>query len=131
MQPVIEVGLQLFDRSVEIRAECGHDEFLFDGTDEPFHETVGLGPPDGCCPVADVVEPEEKFIGMRIGPAEFTAVVRKHGFYGEPPFPELRDHVVVKHRYGRFGLFGYVQYAEAERTVGVHHAMQVDTPQSA
>jgi hypothetical protein len=74
----------------------------------------------------NIVKSQIQFIGMRVGSAELASVVGKDCLYRDVLRLIERQHVIMQHERGVFGLLGRVQIPEGERAEGVQDHLQVD-----
>ena len=78
-EPIVEDGLHFLDRLEPCPSAFDAEVFVEHGAVEALDDAIGLRAADLCRPVLDLLDLQEEFVRVLVGPAaEFPAIVRQH-----------------------------------------------------
>ena len=129
VDPFIEIGLQLFNRFIDLFAKRHLIKLLQDGLVEALADAVGLRMSGLGSGVLDFIDCQEQLeVVPVLTPAIFRAPVCQNAQHRQLVLFHVGQHFVVEHIGGGDRRFGGVEFGMGNLAIGVHIGLLINPP---
>jgi hypothetical protein len=126
-KPLIQILLELFDRSIEFIPEGFPEELIQDSPVESFHEAIGAGSGHLAPSMLNVIEFQENLVRMNHGATTILpAVVGQDMLHLKALLRIEGKHPVIEDVHCGLRELGGVEFPEGKGSKGVHYGLKVD-----